>query len=195
MAIFGAILMILTGLAIMSHGLFLFYFWLPLLYAIVGFDIGMLLGRWMTGDYGLTAFVLGVVGAVLLASASYVLEPYRRILLGVSGGVLVGVALAAALNFETTLGAFVSRLLVLVCGIAGGMIVPRYFNAFVVASTGFSGAVLTMAGLNFFLPGVLFNLPGGEVLPSLIAVALAIAGIIWQSRNIAAWVRMMPTQA
>jgi hypothetical protein len=195
MSLLGAILMILTGLAIMSHGLFLFYFWLPLLYAIVGFDIGMLLGRWITGDYGLTAFVLAVVGAVILAGASYFLEPYRRILLGVSGGVLVGVALAAALNFETMLGAFVSRLLVLVCGIAGGLIVPRYFNAFVVASTAFSGAVLTMAGLNFFLPGALFDLQGGAVLPALIGVALAIAGIIWQSRNIASWVKMMPSQA
>ena len=195
MAILGAILMILTGLAIMSHGLFLFYFWLPLLYAILGFDIGMLLGRWITGDYGLTAFMLGVVGAVILAGASYFLEPYRRILLGVSGGVLVGVALAAALNFETMLGAFVSRILVLICGLLGGLIVPRYFNAFVVASTAFSGAVLTLAGLNYFLPGALFNLQGGGVLPALIAVVLTIAGIIWQSRNIATWVKMLPSQA
>jgi len=39
------LLMILTGLAIMAFGLFMFYAWLPLLYALVGFDVGILLGR------------------------------------------------------------------------------------------------------------------------------------------------------
>jgi hypothetical protein len=53
----GAVLMILTGLVIMSFGLFLFYAWLPLLYALVGFDIGLLLGRSITGDVGATAIV------------------------------------------------------------------------------------------------------------------------------------------
>ena len=43
------LLMIVTGLAIMAFGLFMFYAWLPLLYALIGFDVGLLLGRAFTG--------------------------------------------------------------------------------------------------------------------------------------------------
>ena len=43
-------LTILTGLSIMAFGLFMFYAWLPLLYALIGFDVGLLLGRASTGD-------------------------------------------------------------------------------------------------------------------------------------------------
>ena len=71
----GALLMILTGLVIMSFGLFLFYAWLPLLYALVGFDIGLLLGRSITGDVGATAIVLGIAGAAILGAASYFSNP------------------------------------------------------------------------------------------------------------------------
>lgn len=84
MSLIGSLLMILTGLAIMAFGLFIFYAWLPLLYAIVGLDIGLMLGRWLTGDVGAIAIVLGIAGAVLLGAASYFLEPYRRLLLGAS---------------------------------------------------------------------------------------------------------------
>ena len=82
----------------MALGLFLFYAWLPFLCGFVGFDIGLLLGRWMRGDIGIIEIVLGVVGAVVLALLSFSLELYRRILLGVSGGVLIGLALAAGLG-------------------------------------------------------------------------------------------------
>jgi hypothetical protein len=73
------LLMILTGLAIMAFGLFSFYAWLPLLYALIGFDVGLLLGRASTGDVGTTAIVLAIAGAFILGAASYILEPYRRI--------------------------------------------------------------------------------------------------------------------
>ena len=49
------LLTILTGLAIMGFGLFMFYAWLPVFYALVGFDVGILLGRALTGDVGTTA--------------------------------------------------------------------------------------------------------------------------------------------
>ena len=73
------LLMILTGLAIMAFGLFMFYAWLPLLYALIGFDVGLLLGRAFTGDVGTTAIVLAIAGAFILGAASYILEPYRRV--------------------------------------------------------------------------------------------------------------------
>jgi hypothetical protein len=40
-----AVLLILCGLAVMVFGLFLFYAWLPILYALFGWEIGLLLGH------------------------------------------------------------------------------------------------------------------------------------------------------
>ena len=94
------LLMILTGLAIMAFGLFMFYAWLPLLYALIGLDVGLLLGRAFTGDVGTTAIVLGLASALILGAASYILEPYRRVLLGVSGGILFGLSVAAAFGLD-----------------------------------------------------------------------------------------------
>jgi hypothetical protein len=181
----GGLLMILTGLAIMTFGLFLFYAWLPLLYALVGFDIGLLLGRSLTGDVGTLAVVLGIVGAVILGSASYFLEPYRRILLGVSAGVLVGLSLATAFNLDTLLGAVMARLLVLACGILGGILVPTFFNAFVIGASAFSGAVLVVAGAHHILPDIgAFDVRAGGPLPAALVVGLALLGVMWQSKNI-----------
>lgn len=189
----GSLLMILTGLTIATFGLFLFYAWLPLLYALVGFDIGLLLGRSLTGDVGTLAVALGLVCAVLLGSAAYYLEPYRRILLGVSAGVLFGLSMTAALNLDTVIGAVLARGLVLACGILGGILVPMFFNAFVIGASAFSGAALAVAGAHHLLPEVgAFDVQSGGPLPAAIVVALALFGVVWQSKNIAAWVRKLP---
>src|ERR1700682_4654983 len=100
------LLTILTGLAMMGFGLFMFYAWLPVFYAFVGLDVGILLGRALTGDVGTTAIVLGIAGAFILGVASYVLEPYRRVLLGVSGGILFGLSVVAALGLDGWFGGF-----------------------------------------------------------------------------------------
>ena len=193
MSFAGAVLLILTGLAILSFGLFLFYAWLPLLYAFVGFDIGLLLGRSLTGDVGTTAIVLGLAGAIALGAASYFLEPYRRILLGVSGGVLVGLSLAAALDLDTMLGAVMARLLVLICGVLGGILVPRFFDAFIIGSSAFSGAVMSIIGAHHLVPNLgLFDIATGGPLPTALAVVLTLLGVIWQSKNIAKWAGVLP---
>ena len=79
------VLLILCGLGIMGFGLFIFYAWLPLFYALIGFEIGFLLGKWLAGSAGTVAFMLGIVGGVAAAGATYFLEPYRRVLLGYWG--------------------------------------------------------------------------------------------------------------
>ena len=193
MSFAGAVLLILTGLAILSFGLFLFYAWLPLLYALVGFDIGLLLGRSLTGDVGTTAIVLGLAGAIALGAASYFLEPYRRILLGVSGGVLVGLSLGAALDLDTMLGAVMARLLVLICGVLGGILVPRFFDAFIIGSSAFSGAVMSIIGAHHLFPNLgLLDIVTGGPLPTALAVVLTLLGVIWQSKNIAKWAGVLP---
>ncbi len=193
MSLIGSLLMILTGLVIMSFGLFIFYAWLPLLYAIVGLDIGLMLGRWLTGDVGAIAIVLGIAGAVLLGAASYFLEPYRRLLLGASVGVLFGLSLATAFNLDTVLGAVLARILVLLCGVLGAAFVVRFFNAFVVGASAISGATMAVAGAHHLLPSLgLFDLASGDVLPRALTLLLAVLGVIWQAQNIGKWAQMLP---
>lgn len=193
MSLIGSLLMILTGLVIMAFGLFIFYAWLPLLYAIVGLDIGLMLGRWLTGDVGAIAIVLGIAGAVLLGAASYFLEPYRRLLLGASAGVLFGLSMATAFNLDTMLGAFLAGILILLCGVAGAAFVARFFNAFVVGASAISGATMAVAGVHHLLPSLgLFDLASGDFLPRALTLLLAVLGVIWQAQNIGKWAQMLP---
>jgi hypothetical protein len=78
------IVLVIGGLAIMAFGLLLFYAWMPVFYALFGFEIGLLLGRSLTGDVGPTASVIGVLCALVLAGAAYSIEPYRRLPLGIA---------------------------------------------------------------------------------------------------------------
>ena len=178
------LLMMATGLAIMGFGLFIFYAWLPLLYALFGLDIGLMLGRAFTGDVGTTAIILGIAVAFILGAAAYLLEPYRRILLGVSGGTLFGLSVAAVFGLDAWFGGFFGRILALVCGVVGGLLVPRYFDLFVIVASAISGAAMVMTGASHILPGVGFS---GGVLPALLTIVLAVAGVSWQRSNIAKW--------
>jgi hypothetical protein len=189
----GSLLLILTGLSIMTFGLFLFYAWLPLLYALVGLDIGLLAGRMITGEIGPLAIALGIGGAIALGAASYFLEPYRRILLGVSGGFLFGLSLGFALGLDNVLGGVFTRALAFACAIAGGMLVPRFFNPFVIGASAISGAALLMTGLHELAPGIrLFDSGSGEPLAIVILAILALAGVAWQTKNLSSWLGMFP---
>jgi hypothetical protein len=193
MSITIGLLTILTGLAIMAFGLFLFYAWLPVLYALIGFDIGLLLGRALVGDFGTIAVVLGFAGAVILGAASYFLEPYRRILLGVSGGVLFGFSVAAAFGLDGWFGGVFGGMLALLCGVIGGLLVPRFFDLFVIGASAFGGSAMVMTGAHHVLPGAgLFDLAAGGVMPALLTVILTVAGVSWQYSNIAKWIQMLP---
>lgn len=196
MSLAGSLLLILTGLGIMTYGLFLFYAWLPLLYALVGLDIGLIAGRMITGEIGPLAVILGIAGAVALGAASYFLEPYRRILLGVSGGFLFGLSLGTALGLESIVGGVFVRALAFACAIAGGILVPRFFNPFVIGASAISGASLLMTGLHELAPGIrLFDSASGEPLAVATLVIMALAGVAWQAKNISSWIRMFTGSA
>jgi len=189
----SGVLIILTGLTIMSFGLFLFYALLPLLFGLVGFDIGVLIGRWLTGEFGWLAIVLGLVFAIVLGLASYSLEPYRRILLGISGGVLVGLSLAAGLGVDGWLGGYFGFALALACGLIGSIVVLYFFDFFVIVASAFGGAGLVVAGAHVLFPNLaLFHPTSGGLGPRLLIVILAVIGCSWQFKNIAKWIRMLP---
>src|SRR6185295_16197091 len=101
------VLLTLCGVAVMAFGLFFFYAWLPILYALFGWEIGFLLGQWLTGQTGIVAIVFGIGGAVGLFFATYLLEPYRRILIGFSGGALVALSLGFFLGLDHVLSVVV----------------------------------------------------------------------------------------
>ena len=185
MPIAGAILVVVTGIAILLYGLFLFYAWLPLLYALIGLDIGLLIGKSLTGEVGLVAHGLGIAGAIALGLASYFLEPYRRILLGVSGGLLLGLALSAAFGLD---GRLLGGVLPIIGAVVGGVVVPRFFDLFVVVATASSGAAMIVSGMHLLFPGVgLFDTAGGMFIARLLIMILGVIGIVWQFNNIAKW--------
>ena len=150
------------------------------------------MGGTLTGGVGATATVLGVIG-LILGAASYLLEPYRRILLGVSGGILFGLSVATAFGLDSWLGGFFGRMLALVCGVIGGFLVPRFFDLFVIGALAVSGAALVMIGAHHIFPGVgVFDRAASGALPALLTIVLAIAGVAWQHSNIAKWLQMLP---
>jgi len=188
------VLLILCGLAIMAFGLFLFYAWLPILYGLFGFEIGLLLGQWLSGEVGLFAFILGIIGAVVLFCATYALEPYRRVLIGFSGGALLTLSLAYLLGLDHLIGGLFGTILVVAGGLVGAVIVPQIFDSIIIGASAFGGATMAMAGAHLLLPGVgLFDRFADGLAPRLMTIILAVMGIGWQFRNIEKWVHFQPT--
>jgi hypothetical protein len=88
------------------------------------------------------------------------------------------------------------RALAFACAIAGGILVPRFFNPFVIGASAFSGASLLMTGLHELAPGIrLFDSASGEPLAIAVLAILALVGVAWQAKNISSWIRMFPGSA
>ena len=188
-----AVLLILCGLGIMAFGLFLFYAWLPVLYGLFGLEIGLLLGQWLSGELGPLAYIFGIVGAVGLFIATYSLEPYRRVLVGFSGGALIALSLAYLLGLDQLIGGLLGTAWMVAGGLIGALIVPQVFDSIIIAASAFGGATMAMAGAHLLLPGVgLFDRLGGGLAPRLMTIALSVIGIGWQFRNAEKWVQSHP---
>jgi hypothetical protein len=171
MPLLAGVLLIIVGLGVLGFGLFLFYGLLPLFYALAGLGIGLLLGEALTGNFGLIAIVLGILGAVILGGASYSLEPYRRILLGLSGGALVGLAIASWFGLDGLVGGFFGTILGVVGGVIGAVVVLSFFDPFIIASSAIGGAIMVMTGAHLILPTVnLFDRSTGGFWPTLITL-------------------------
>jgi hypothetical protein len=94
------------------------------------------------------------------------------------------------LGLGNSLGGLVGIILAAVFGYAGGIAVPRVFDRIVVAVTAVGGAAMIMNGAHYLFPGIaLFDRSAGGLLPTLLAIALALIGVSWQMKNIANWLK------
>ncbi len=186
MAISLAILLILCGLGIMGFGLLIFYAWLPLFYGLFGFELGLLLGRWLTGDIGAVAVTLGIAIAALAFGLAYYLEHYRRALVGFTGGVVLVLAVLSLLGLERVMSGFSGIVLALIGGVVGATVALKYFDLFIVASSSFGGAALIITGAQLLLPTQTVEQFSG-FLPTLLTVILGVFGLRWQLSNLATW--------
>jgi hypothetical protein len=101
-----------------------------------------------------------------------------------------------ALGLENVLGGMFMRALAFACAVAGGILVPRFFNPFVIGASAISGASLLMTGLHELAPGVrLFQSASGDPLAVAALVILALVGVAWQAKNISSWIGMFPARA
>jgi hypothetical protein len=183
---FGTLL-ILCGFGIMGYGLFIFYAWLPIFYGLFGLEIGLLLGKWLTGDIGMIAVMLGAVGAIAAGAAAYFLEPYRRVLLGYAGGAVLALATASVIGLDRVISGFFGAIVAVVGGLIGVAVVSRYFDWFVIAASALGGATLVVTGGQLLLPRNQ-DPTAWSTLPALLTVILAVLGARWQLSNIANWV-------
>jgi hypothetical protein len=177
-----AILLIAFGLALVMFGLYLFYAWLPLFYGLFGFEIGFLLGDRWVGFGGSAPIVLGVILAIIFAGATYALEPYRRIVIGYLAGSLIALALLGL--DRSTGGVFVAA--VAICGgVAGAMLAAKYFDHFMIATTAFGGAALSVLAAQHMLLGAS---AGARSIEFLLTAALTAVGVGFQMRHLHSWI-------
>jgi hypothetical protein len=182
MPLLFAILLIAFGIALLLFGLYLFYAWLPVLYGLFGFEIGFLLADRVIG-FETASIIIGIILGIILAAATYVLEPYRRIVIGYAGGSVIALAL---LGLDRSMGG-ISVAFVAVCGgIAGAMLAAKFFDNLVIATTALGGAALSGLGAQGLLSLVGVS-AGGTTIGFLITLALAAIGVSFQARHMQSW--------
>ena len=177
-----AILLIAFGLALVMFGLYLFYAWLPLFYGLFGFEIGFLLGHQWVGSGRSAPIVLGVILAIIFAGATYALEPYRRIVIGYLGGSLIALAL---LELDRSTGGIFVAVVAICGGVAGAMLAAKFFDYFMIATTAFGGAALSILGAQHVL---LRASAGGRSIELLLTAALTAVGVGFQMRHLHSWI-------
>jgi len=176
----------------MGFGLFIFYAWLPIFYALLGFEIGAIIGQWLVGGWGWIALLLGLAMAAAGLVSAYVLEPYRRAILGFAGGALLALVLESLLGLDRVIHGIFGIAFAVAGGVIGSILAPRWFDRFVIAATAFGGATFVVAGARLLLLGT--SEPAGSFLPATLVIILTAIGIGWQLNNIGKWVPAEPMQ-
>jgi hypothetical protein len=182
-------LAIAVGIGIMGFGLFIFYAFLPLLYALWGFGLGTWIGSLFTGSTsGFLPVVLGIALGAVMGLAAYGLKPFVRMLLGLLGGATVGLAIASAFAW----GPLLSIILAVVGAGIGFFVVPLFMDPFIIVVSAIGGSALLMDGVNKLLPNLALSdrslIASGSFLPLIVWIVLTAVGLGWQFKNIGKWI-------
>jgi hypothetical protein len=191
MTIVNGILLIIVGLGAMGFGLLLFYSLLPLFYAFFGAGVGYWLGTFLTsaplGEGSFITLIFSLIGAIAFAAVAYSLEAFRRILIGIGLGSLLGGLIASALGLNGFFGAVIMG----ISAFIGAGITLAVFDSFIIIAAAFGGAGLVMDGLHMVSPSTAFvdrtTLADGAIAPLIIWVVIGAIGMGWQFRNLERW--------
>ncbi len=190
MYLINALLLIVSGLAAMGFGLFLFYALLPIFYALFGIGVGYWLGSLVTGaaegEMSLIKLLFGLGGGVFFAGAAHFIEPFRRILIGIGLGSLIGGLIASAIGLTGIVG----TIIMIVGAVIGAGITLAAFDKFIIVASAFGGAGLAMDGLHLILRNIdVLDRTAGGLIPILIWVFVGTLAMSWQLMNLAKWVK------
>jgi hypothetical protein len=191
MYLISGILLTLAGLGSMGFGVFLFYALLPLFYALFGVGVGYEFGSFLTGapegEMSLVKLVFAIGGGILFAGMAHFLEPFRRVLIGLGLGSLIGGLIASALGIT---GAFAVIIMFIGAAIGAGLTVA-VFDRFIIVASAFGGAGLAMDGLHLIFQSVDILDRGaiqyGVMTPLIIWIATGTLAMGWQLMNIQRW--------
>ena len=187
----NGISLILVGLAAMGFGLFLFYALLPLFYAFFGVGVGYWFGSLLTGappgETNLTKLLFAIGGGVLFAVSAYFLEPFRRILIGIGLGSLIGGLIASALGVT----GFFGVVIMMVAAVIGAGITLAVFDTFIVVASAIGGAGLAMDGLYLIFKSIDIldrtAIANGALVPLIIWIVAGTVAMGWQFMNFERW--------
>ncbi|MGA7276807.1 MAG: hypothetical protein WBW79_02615 [Desulfocapsaceae bacterium] len=193
MIIVNGILLILAGLGVMGFGLLLFYALLPLFYAFFGLGAGYWLGSLLTGapegQMSLIKLLFGFGGAIFFAGGAYFFEPFRRALIGVGLGSLLGGLIASALG----LSGFSGLAIMLAAAVIGASLTVKVFDTFIIVSSAYGGAGLAMDGIHLIFRSLDIAdrsaIAVGAVIPLLVWIVAGTIALIWQFSNLDRWVK------
>jgi hypothetical protein len=191
------ILLIIWGLALMAFGLWIFYALLPLWYGLFGGLLGYSIGAWLTGGpggwmSGLFVWTIALVVALLFAGLAYQLEPFRRVL----AGLLMGFGLGSLLATLFGGGIFFTFLFGGLGALIFAVLVPLFFDPFIIVGSSFSGAALVMDGAYLMFPflGLFLDrtnaAENGNFLAIVVYIVLGAVGLGWQLSNLKRWIQI-----
>ena len=191
MIVLNGISLIIVGLGVMGFGLFLFYAFLPLFYAFFGVGVGYWFGSLLTGappgDGNLIKLFFAIGGAILFGGSAYFLERFRRILIGIGLGSLIGGLIASAIGLTGILG----TVIMIVAGIIGAGITLAVFDTFIIVASAFGGAGIAMDGIHLIFRSLsIFDrtaIADGALVPLMIWIIAGTVAMGWQFKNIERW--------
>lgn len=193
MYVVNALALIVVGIAAMGFGLMMFYALLPLFYAFFGIGVGYWLGSLITstppGEMSFLKALFAGGGGILFAAGAYFFEPFRRILIGIGLGSLLGALVASALGMTGVIGVIIMA----AAAVIGAFVTLAVFDAFIVVASALGGAGLVMDGINLFFPSWMIlnrsTIAEGAMVPLVIWVVAGAIAMGWQFMNIEEWTK------